>query len=117
MSEGVNILTEYRNGINIIRVKNVVLLDPALADSMTRILVDAFEAGDQKVLVDIASVTRMTSLFFRSFIIAGKKAKAKCATMAFCNVSPTIKEGFDMMGLGSYFAIYDKEAVAIEHLK
>ena len=117
MPEAMNMFTEYRNGVNIIRIKNMILLDPALADTMMKTLVDAFDSGSQSVLVDIGGVTRMTSLFFRSFIVAGKRAKEKCATLAFCNVSPAIKEGFVMMGLASYFSIYDKEAVAIEHLK
>jgi anti-anti-sigma factor len=117
MSDGINIFREFRQGVNIIRVKNQILLDPSLADEMTAVLSAAFEAGDQKVLLDIQAVTRMSSLFFRSFIIAGKKAKTKKAVMAFCNVSPTIKGGFEMMGLTSYFQLFEKESLALDALK
>lgn len=113
MAEAIKIVTELRDGVNIVRIRNVALLDPAQADEMTKTLLKAFEGGDQKVLIDIGSVSRMSSLFFRSFIIAGKKAKEKRAVMAFCNVSPTIKGGFEMMGLTSYFTIYDRETSAV----
>ena len=58
----------------------------------------------------------MSSLFFRSFIIAGKKAKEKNAGLPFCNVSPTIKAGFDMMGLGIYFKSYPGESIALDNI-
>lgn len=115
MAEALQVIEETRNGINIIRVRNTVLLDPQVADEMTRLLSEEFDSGSQKVLINIANVTRMSSLFFRSFIIAGKKAKEKKASMAFCNVSPTIKAGFDMMGLGIYFKIYPEESNALDN--
>ena len=117
MTSGLQIIEEKRNDINIFRVGNQVLLDPQMAEEMTRILSGAFDSGTQKVLINIANVTRMSSLFFRSFIIAGKKAKERKAILAFCNVSPTIKAGFDMMGLGIYFETYPEESKAIDHLK
>ncbi|HCE44595.1 MAG TPA: hypothetical protein DET40_13700 [Lentisphaeria bacterium] len=117
MAEGLQIIEEKRNGINIMRIRNTMLLDPAVAEEMTRILTQSFDSGSLKVLVNISNVTRMSSLFFRSFIIAGKKAKEKNAVMAFCNVSPTIKAGFDMMGLGTYFKIYPEESNALDNMK
>ncbi len=117
MAEMIQIIEEKRSGINILRVRNTVLLDPNMAEDMTKILLGAFESGDLRVLINVGNVTRMSSLFFRSFIIAGKKAKEKKAVMAFCNVSPAIKAGFDMMGLGTYFTIYPEESSAIDQLK
>ncbi len=116
MSEGMQIIEEKRKGINILRVKNAVLLDPSMADEMTKILSNVFDSGSLKVIVNMSNVTRMSSLFFRSFIIAGKKAKEKKAVMAFCNISPTIKAGFDMMGLEAYFKIYPEESNALENI-
>ncbi|HBC89634.1 MAG TPA: hypothetical protein DCZ94_22070 [Lentisphaeria bacterium] len=116
MPERIQIIEENRNGIYIMRIGNAVLLDPKMADEMTSILTQSFDSGALKVIVNISNVTRMSSLFFRSFIIAGKKAKEKKAVMAFCNVSPTIRAGFDMMGLGSYFKIYPEESHALENI-
>ena len=107
---------EKRKGINILRVKNPALLDPGMADEMTRLLSNMLDSGAEKILIDIGDVTRMTSLFFRSFIIAGKKAKEKRAVLAFCNVSPTIKTGFEMMGLASYFTIYPDAAKGFDEM-
>ncbi len=117
MATELTILTEYRKNINILRVKNPLLLDPSLAEAMTNALVKAFDSGDQKILLDVGPVMRMSSLFFRSFIIAGKRAKACNATLAFCNVAPAIKAGFEMMGLDKYFPLYANETVAIDSMK
>ncbi len=114
---GLQVIQENRNGINIIRIRNPVLLEPQQADEMTQLLSREFESGSLKVVINISNVTRMSSLFFRSFLIAGKKAKERKAVMAFCNVAPTIKTGFDMMGLGAYFTMYPEESVALENLK
>lgn len=114
MAEGIQIIEERRNGVNIMRIRNAVLLDPGMAEEMARILVQSFESGELKVLINVSNVTRMSSLFFRSFIMAGKKAKEKNASMAFCNLSPTIKAGFDMMGLASYFKSFPEESIALE---
>ncbi|MFZ2655256.1 MAG: STAS domain-containing protein [Victivallales bacterium] len=116
MAERLQIIEEKRKGVNILRIRNTVLLEPQAADEMTKILSDAFDSGSLKVIINIANVTRMSSLFFRSFIIAGKKAKEKNAVMIFCNVSPTIKAGFDMMGLGAYFKIYPEESNALDNI-
>ena len=116
MAEALDIIEERRKNINIMRVKNQMLLDPNMADEMTRILSNAFDSGSLKVLVNISNVTRMSSIFFRTFIIAGKKAKENKAVMCFCNVSPTIKSGFDMMGLASYFKIYPDESDAVHSM-
>jgi len=116
MAEGLQIIEEFRNGINILRIRNTVLLEPHMADELTKVLSEAFDSGSLKVIINISNVTRMSSLFFRSFIIAGKKAKEKNAVLAFCNVSPTIKAGFDMMGLGIYFKSYPEESIAIDKI-
>lgn len=114
MAELIKIVEEYRNGIYILRVMSPILLESSAADAMTKKLSDLFENGAQKVIIDMGMVSRMTSLFFRSFIIAGKKAKEHKASMAFCGVSPAIKAGFEMMKMDSFFKLYQNEAKAME---
>ncbi|NCB09798.1 MAG: anti-sigma factor antagonist, partial [Bacteroidia bacterium] len=103
MDEKVVMIEELRNGVKIIRLQNVLMLDPGLANSLTDILVKKFESGELKILLNFSRVARMSSLFFRSFIIAGKKAKTVNGILAFSNVSPVIQSGFEMMGLNQYF--------------
>jgi len=83
---------------------------------MTRRLSTLFETGAQKVIIDMGMVNRMSSLFFRSFIIAGKKAVQNNAKMAFCHISPAIKAGFEMMRMDSFFKIYPDETKAMENI-
>lgn len=117
MAENLRIIEEFRNGIRILRVQNMIMLNPEMAEEMTKTLVKTFETGDQKVLINLGCVARMSSLFFRSFIIAGKKAKERKAVMAFCNIESTIKSGFEMMGLNNYFIVYPEETEALDKMK
>ncbi len=116
MAEQIRIIEEYRNGKHIMRVMNPILLDPAMADEMTKRLSEMFESGAQKVIINIGMVNRMSSLFFRSFIIAAKKAKEKNAKLAFCNVNPTIKAGFEMMKMDAYFKFFSDESKAFDEM-
>ena len=117
MSENIVVIEELRNGVRILRLQNALMLDPGLANSLTDLLVNKFESGELKLLLNLGHVERMSSLFFRSFIIAGKKAKERKGIMAFCNVSPVIQSGFEMMGLDRYFAFYPEENAAVDFLK
>ncbi len=116
MAEALRTIEEYRKGVHVLRIMNPLLLEPGTADEMTKKLSELFDSGAQKVILNIGSVTRMTSLFFRSFIIAGKKANEKKAKLAFCCVSPAIKSGFDMMNMGAYFKFFPDEGKAFDEL-
>ena len=116
MAEPIKIVEELRKGVYILRVKSPILLEPSAADEMTKRLSDLFETGAQKVIIDMGMVNRTSSLFFRSFIIAGKKAVQNNAKMAFCHISPAIKAGFEMMKMDSFFKIYPDETKAMENI-
>jgi anti-anti-sigma factor len=116
MSESLNLMKERRQGVTIIHVNNEHLLDPRLADDLTRHLCALLEEGTPRLLLDLGVVSRISSVYFRSFITAGKKANSKNAVLAFCNLSKLIKEGFTITGLDKLFRLYDSEAKAMNEI-
>ena len=116
MSDSVNLMDETRNGVTIVHVMTPWLLDPKLSEILTARLCSLIESGADRVLVDLSGVTRLSSVFFRSFITAGKKAKERKASMAFCNLSPMIKQGFTVTGMDKIFSIFDSEQKALVEL-
>jgi anti-anti-sigma factor len=109
-------MEENRQGVTIIHLVNQRLLDPYLSDELTRRLCAIIESGALIVLIDMGAVARISSVFFRSFIMAGKKATEKKVRLAFCTLTPVIKEGFTITGLDKLFKIYGNEGQALGDL-
>jgi anti-sigma B factor antagonist len=116
MSDTVLFIDETRQDIAIVHIMAQRLLEPRQADILSRHLVGLFESGVLCVLVDMGSVQRLSSIFFRAFIMAGKKAGEKKARLAFCNLPPSIHEGFMITGLTDLFPIYKNENDALGKL-
>lgn len=116
MSDSVNLVDEVRGGVTIVHVMTPWLLDPNSSEILTSRLCGLIEAGADPLLVDLSGVTRLSSIFFRSFIIAGKKAKEHKTSLAFCNLSAVIKQGFTIAGLDKLFRLFDSEQNALRDL-
>lgn len=116
MTESIQFMEENRQEVTIIHLVNQRLIDPYLSDDLTRRLCALIEGGALCLLIDMGAVARISSVFFRSFIMAGKKANEHKAKIAFCSLSPTIKEGFTITGLDKLFKIYDTEGKAMGEL-
>jgi len=116
MTDSLQIMKESRQGVTILHVMNERLLEPRLSDDLTRHLCGLIEGGTLCVLIELGSVARISSVFFRSFIAAGKKANEQKARMAFCNLQPLIKDGFSITGMDKLFKIYGTEPLAMADL-
>ena len=113
MSDSILFMDENRSDVKLVHVMAQRLMDPQQADALGRHLCSLFDSGALCVLVDLGSVQRLSSIFFRSFIMAGKKAGEKKARLAFCNLSSNIQEGFTITGLTDLFPIYKNENDAL----
>ncbi|MFA7160363.1 MAG: STAS domain-containing protein [Kiritimatiellia bacterium] len=113
MTNPVQFMEESRQGVTILHILDQRLIDPQLSEQLTRRLCGFIEGGCMRLLIEMGAVNRISSVFFRSFIAAGKKAKERNAQMAFCNLTPLIKEGFTITGLDKLFKIYASEGQAI----
>ncbi len=113
MSTSQTFISEVRNGVTIVYSLSPWLIEPRMADILTRQLCDQFEEGADTLLMNLNQVTRLSSVFIRSFIAAGKKAQEHKATLAFCNIDPAIREVFDLTGLTRLYSIYPTENDAL----
>lgn len=116
MSDAILYIDEKRQEVNLVHVMAQRLLDPQQADVLTRHLCEMFDSGVQCVLVDLGSVQRLSSVFLRTFIMAGKKAGEHKAQLAFCNLAPVLQEGFAITGLTELFPIFKNEHEALSKL-
>jgi anti-sigma B factor antagonist len=116
MTDPIQFMEENRQGVTILHILNQRLIEPQLSENLTQRLCRMIEGGTLCLLIDMGAVNRISSVFFRSFIMAGKKANEHKAKIAFCNLTPLIKEGFTITGLDKLFKIYDSEGKAIGEL-
>lgn len=116
MTDPVQFMEEVREEVTIVHIVNERLIDPQIADNLARRLCLLIENGARALLIDMGAVKRISSVFFRSFIAAGKKAAEKKIKMAFYNMAPVIKEGFSITGLDRVFKVYDSEGKAMVEL-
>jgi len=116
MTNSIQCIEEKRQGITILHMLDQRLIDPQLSEQLTRRLCGLIENGCLRLLIEMGTVARISSVFFRSFIAAGKKAKEHNTHMAFCNLTPLIKEGFAITGLDNLFKIYSSESQAISEM-
>jgi anti-sigma B factor antagonist len=116
MTDSIQFMEENRQGVTIVHLVNQRLIEPQLSDDLTSRLCALIEGGTLCMLIDMGAVARISSVFFRSFITAGKKANEHKVKIAFCNLTPLIKEGFTITGLDKLFKIYDTEGKAMGEL-
>lgn len=116
LNDSLNLMDETRNGVTLVHVITPWLIDPKLSEMLTSRLCGLLESGADPLVIDLGGVTRLTSIFFRSFIMAGQEAKKRKACMAFCNVSPVIRQGFEIVGLDKLFPMFESEQKALREL-
>jgi anti-sigma B factor antagonist len=116
MSENETFVDEVRQGVTVVHSMNDQLIDPSLADDLTSHLCGLLESGSMCLLIDLNGVTRLSSVFIRSFIAAGKMAQKTKASVSFCNIPSNIKEIFEITGLDKLFQFFETEADGFSEL-
>ncbi|MEI7436329.1 MAG: STAS domain-containing protein [bacterium] len=116
MSNAVLFIDENRQDVILVHIMAQRLLDPQQSDALAIHLCELFDSGVLCVVVDMSGVQRLSSIFFRAFIMAGKKAVEHQAQLAFCNLTSLIQEGFEITGLTKLFPIFKSESDALNKL-
>ena len=79
-------------------------LDTATAPTLQEVLIPEFDLV-KHIILDFAELNYISSAGLRVFLISEKIAKMSGATQTFRNVSPEIREIFDMTGFSSLLHI------------
>ena len=116
MSSKLPFIDETRNEITIVHFMQPWLIEPGLSETLRKHLEELVESGSGKLLINLEGVTRLTSVFIRAFIAAGKKAGPKKALLAFCTIAPPILEAFTLTRLDALFKIYPTENEALAEM-
>lgn len=102
-SVGASFTTTTQNGMVVVAVRGD--LDVASADSFQAALAAALEAGDVRVVVDLAELAFIDSSGLGALIRALKRARERGGGVRVENVSPTVRRVFEITGLVEVFDV------------
>ncbi len=113
MSEGPAFIDEERDGVTIVYSMSKWMIEPRMAEVLTRHLIELLDAGSDRVLLNFNDVTRLSSVFIRSIMAAGKRAQEKRAELCLCNIAPVVREVFTLTGVDKMFRTFSTEQEAL----
>lgn len=95
-------------------VKAVGRIDSSTAPRLEEALNSIVEAGRYKIVFDMTDVNFMSSKGWWVLIDAQKKCKRyKRGEVVLVNVQDNIRESLELVGMGSYFKIYNDITAAV----
>jgi anti-sigma B factor antagonist len=65
------------------------------------------EAGDTRLIIDMAELAYISSVGLRVFLVAAKRLKPVDGRLALCALRPSIAQVFEIAGFSSMFTITD----------
>jgi anti-anti-sigma factor len=108
-------ITSEKHGAALI-VKPAGRLDATNAEELTKVLLDAFDTGEDRVVVDLVDLEYISSAGLRSLLVGAKRASAKGGKIVLCRPEDYVKEVFDVAGFSAIFSIYDSTEAALAAL-
>ena len=106
--------------INTRRVKDVVVadligrLDSQTCGPAANVLNPIVQAGDRKVLLNLAGIEYLSSAGLRAIHVAAKLLKSHHGTLKICQANPMVKEVLDITGIGHLLDHHTTEAEALK---
>ena len=106
--------------INTRQVKDVVVadligrLDSRTCGPASTELNRIVQAGDRKVLLNLAGIEYMSSAGLRAIHVAAKLLKSHGGALKICQAQPMVKEVLDVTGIGHLLDHHTTEADALE---
>jgi anti-anti-sigma factor len=80
-------------------------LDAAFSGGFEQRILACIDAGDRRVIVDLAELDYINSVGLRVLMLAAKRLQPVGGRIVLCALQPSIRHVFDIAGLSSTFAI------------
>ena len=106
---------EERNG-GVLTVGIAGKLDATSAKPFEDRLLGAIDAGERRLVVDLARLDYVSSAGLRVFLLAAKRLKSTNATIVLCSLTDAVREVFDIAGFLTMFPVYGSHEEALRNL-
>ncbi len=104
-------LETRENGVVILSVSGRV--DAANAGSFQQQLLGLVEAGEHRLVLDLAGLDYMSSAGFRVLLVAAKRVAAVHGKLALASLQEPVREVFEIAGFSSFLRIFSTREDAV----
>jgi anti-anti-sigma factor len=101
------------NEVTVVKFTHRELLNDAEIDTVGDLLTRLPEAGCTKIVIDLASVYRMTSAMVGKFVALREKVRAADGRLVLCGLQPPIAEVFRILQLLPLFTVCANQRQAV----
>jgi anti-anti-sigma factor len=108
-----NLTTEHKNGMTIVRVGETRLMYPLLADFSSAVVAE-IARGEKKVLIDLARVTYVDSATIGCFMDLYRQATAAGAGLKLSGVQKRVETMLTMTGAQNFIELHADEESAVK---
>ena len=88
-------------------------IDSNTAAHLERAVFQHLDAGEARLVVDLAAVEYISSAGLRVLLRASHRAQDLGGLLVLCDMGPSVREVFDLAGLAALFAIEDSRERAL----
>jgi anti-anti-sigma factor len=89
-------------------------LDAATSKAVEERLLGLIEAGEIRLVVDLAQLDYISSVGLRVLMLAAKRLRAAQGAIAVCALQPPVAQVFEIAGFTSIFRIFPSRGAAVE---
>ncbi len=108
------LVTRNEDDILLVYLQEKGIIDESRIQELGQDLINLINNGNHsKILLNLESVSLMSSAMIGKLILFGKKCKNSDIGLRICNINPNIQEVFDLMKLEKIFQVDQDEAQAI----
>ena len=87
-------------------------LDSSTFLSLEKTINGLYQSGDDKVLIDFSSLSYISSSGLRLILVAAKRARQVGGRLLLCELSPAVREVFEISGFLKIMETVDSKALA-----
>ena len=92
-------------------------LDTTSAKTFEEKVLARVDAGERRLVIDLAQLDYISSAGLRVLILAGKRLGGADGKLVLCSLKEPVREVFDIAGFSSIFAVYGSHDEAIRNLQ
>ena len=111
-----NLTTDRSQGVSIVRVHHLRLMYPLLSE-FTAMITSLIDAGERRVLLDLAAVTYVDSATIGCFLDLSRQAAAAGGAIKFVGVQKQIDTMLAMTGAKDQLDIHADEPSAVKSFR
>ncbi|MEI6669161.1 MAG: STAS domain-containing protein [Acidobacteriota bacterium] len=105
-------ISETRHGAVLV-VAPVGRVDSTTSDGLDQALTRVVDAGDQRLVVDLAGVSYISSAGLRVLLVVAKRLKTRRGTLVLCALGDAVRQVFDLAGFLPLFQIEPTRELAV----